>query len=86
MARKKMNYRVSLWHETGGYINILASSAEEAKKKANRLLDEKGEEAIKDVTHRDYYAMDVELDKSEPIGLNADTVPHIVEEWEAATA
>lgn len=50
-------YRVGIALEQGGYLTVEANSPEEAEEKAIDLIDEKGEEAIDEVTHRDFFCI-----------------------------
>lgn len=47
-------YQVNMYHETSGHALIKAKSQKEAEKRGLKQLEEIGEEAIKEVTHRDY--------------------------------
>ena len=44
-------YKVSVFAETGGYVYVEAENQARALRKVQRLIDERGEEAITDVTH-----------------------------------
>lgn len=47
-------YKVGMSHEVAGYTVIEADSPEEAEEKGEAMLDDIGEDAIKDVSHREY--------------------------------
>ncbi len=56
------SFKVSLWEEIGGFAFVIASTLEEAKAKAQQLLDNEGVEGFTDfdTTHRDVNILEVE--------------------------
>jgi hypothetical protein len=57
-----MRFKVMLWEEVGGYAFIEATDCEEAKKKAQQILDNDGVEGFNkfESTHRDTSVIGVE--------------------------
>ena len=55
-------FRIGLYEEVGGYVEIEAKNKEEARAKAQQILDDDGVEGFKDFdsTHRDTTVLDVE--------------------------
>lgn len=53
-------FKVSVVLEQGGYSIIEAATQEEAEQILWDRVDEQGEEAIEDVTNRDFYTLDSE--------------------------
>lgn len=54
------SYRVTVWIESGGTIDVNADTPEEAKQKALEQLGEHGASAIERVSHGDTMVWDVE--------------------------
>lgn len=52
-VKEQKEYKVGLFYEVGGYTYIKAKSQKEANQIGVDKLNEVGEKAIKDVTHRD---------------------------------
>lgn len=50
-------YRVGVVLEQGGYTEIQANSETEAEEKLLAMVEEEGESAIEDVTHRDFWCI-----------------------------
>ena len=55
-------FRIGIWEETGGYVEIKAKTAEQAKAKVIGILDEHGMAGFRnlDVTHRQCEIVDCE--------------------------